>query len=225
MATVLNDTGVIFPDGSTQISSSLDALANSQTFTSTGIFTIPAGVTSVRVTMIGGGGNGGSGGQYVSGNTTFYNGGGGGGSGAVVFSYKLTVVPLTPYTVTVGSATLPSSFGALLSVNAGASGASGAGGVTGGAGGLGISIPLSATQVLSYNGDRGSNGTTSSNVNSAPGGQGGTTPYFNRPGGAGGSASGGVGAAATANTGAGGGGGGRNAGGGSGGSGLVIVQW
>lgn len=65
--------------------------ANKQAFTSSGTFTVPAGVTMLAVMCIGGGGGGGGGGGqngYAGGTTSFgshlaaLGGGGGGGAGA-----------------------------------------------------------------------------------------------------------------------------------------------
>ncbi|MFV8372501.1 choice-of-anchor D domain-containing protein [Flavobacterium sp. LB2P74] len=66
----------------------------SQTFNTSGTFTVPAGVTSIQVEAWGGGGKGG---KKTSGNSAY----GGGGGGA--YAKKLvTVTPGTTYTVTVG---------------------------------------------------------------------------------------------------------------------------
>jgi hypothetical protein len=72
-----------------------DPVSGNATFTSSGTWTAPAGVTSVTVSMIGGGGGGG--GQDLGG------GGGGGGGGGQRYSTSSTVVPGTTYTVTVGT--------------------------------------------------------------------------------------------------------------------------
>ncbi len=66
----------------------------SQTYSTSGTFTVPAGVTSIQVEAWGGGGKGGS---KVSGNATY--GGGGGGAYA---KKAITVIPGTTYTVSVG---------------------------------------------------------------------------------------------------------------------------
>lgn len=66
----------------------------SQTFNSSGTFTIPAGVTSITVEAWGGGGK--------AGNRTS-NGATGGGGGGAYSSSVLTVTPGTTYTVTVGT--------------------------------------------------------------------------------------------------------------------------
>ncbi|AWI27107.1 choice-of-anchor D domain-containing protein [Flavobacterium pallidum] len=68
----------------------------SQTFSSTGTFTVPAGVTSIRVEAWGGGGAGG-------GATGAPSAGGGGAGGAYVRNNAITVIPGTTYTVTVGN--------------------------------------------------------------------------------------------------------------------------
>jgi hypothetical protein len=65
--------------------------SGSQIFTSSGTFTVPANVTSITIELVGAGGSGGING-----------GGGGGGAGYATGVY--TVVPLSDYTVTVGTA-------------------------------------------------------------------------------------------------------------------------
>lgn len=68
---------------------------NSQVFTSSGTFTIPSGVTKLKMTIVGGGGNGRGGSAYV-------NGGGGGGGAAI--KYLAGITPGNTLTVTVGAA-------------------------------------------------------------------------------------------------------------------------
>lgn len=102
--------------------------ANMQVFTSSGTFTVPAGVTKVKVTVVGGGG---AGGGVV--NTGTRGGGGGGGGGA---SIKIVsgLTPGSTVSVTVGTggtgvsngngnAGGTSSFGAHCSATGGAGGA------------------------------------------------------------------------------------------------------
>src|SRR4051812_11321429 len=67
-----------------------------QTFTATGSWTVPAGVTSVTVKCWGGGGGGGG--------TAVNPSAGGGGAGGAFATSTLTVVPNTTYTITVGAA-------------------------------------------------------------------------------------------------------------------------
>ncbi|MFM7217362.1 MAG: hypothetical protein ACKO1U_05035, partial [Bacteroidota bacterium] len=76
----------------------LDTNAQTQTFTTSGTYTVPAGVTSITVECWGGGGGGGGASHSGSGNSR--GGGGGGGS----YSRKtLTVTSGQTLTVTVGS--------------------------------------------------------------------------------------------------------------------------
>jgi hypothetical protein len=88
-----------------------------QTITSSGIWTAPAGVSSVTVDMWGGGG-GGSGGDSAQ---------VGGGAGAYVHAANVPVTPNSAYTVTIGG-------GGGGGFGAGAVGAGGAGYATGGSG-------------------------------------------------------------------------------------------
>jgi hypothetical protein len=68
------------------------------TLTSSGTWTVPAGVTSVSVLAVGGGGGGGGG---VTASTV--GSGGGGGGGGVVYAQNYPVTPGAPITVTVGA--------------------------------------------------------------------------------------------------------------------------
>jgi len=203
--------------------------SNWQLFTANGTFTVPAGVTKIKVFVYGGG----AGGGYGS-----VSGGGGGGAGGYAEGIY-TVVPGTPYTVTIGSGgaggvpVLPgtsggtSSFGALISATGGSGGASAA---LGGAGGFGSGGYLNSTlgnggaastDVLSGNGTGG--GGTGANITG--GGFGGGAGGGGFGGGNGGYASS-SGFSAQVNSGAGGGGGGCiNGSGGNGAAGKVIVFW
>ena len=73
--------------------------ANSQVFTASGTFTIPAGVSAIKVTLVGGGGGGG-GYRSACSNTA----GSGGGSAASSVQYFTGLTPLNTLTVTVGAA-------------------------------------------------------------------------------------------------------------------------
>lgn len=66
------------------------------TLTSSGSWTAPAGITSVKVLLVGGGGGGGNG----RGNGP----GGGGGGGGIVYHPSATITPGTTYNITVGAA-------------------------------------------------------------------------------------------------------------------------
>ena len=117
----------------------------SQTFTATGSFTVPAGVTSITVECWGAGGGGGGA------STTNPCAGGGGGGG----SYARSIISVTPgnsYTVTVGTA-----------------GTAGAAGATGGTGGY--SWFYSSSTILAAGGAGGVGVTTGS----GSGGSGGLT--------------------------------------------------
>ena len=70
-----------------------------QTFTSSGIFTVPSGVTQIDIFCVGGGG-GGSQNNYIS---SREEGGSGGGGGYTRTIKKISVIPGTQYTVTVGA--------------------------------------------------------------------------------------------------------------------------
>ena len=106
-----------------------------QVFTANGTFTIPAGITKVRVTVVGGGGGGSI-------------GGGGGGGTATKFISGLT--PGGTVSVTVGTggsgagwltsagSGTTSSFGAYCSATGGTGGFTGAGGSTFSSGGVGL---------------------------------------------------------------------------------------
>jgi len=119
---------VLTSDGTTWSSSAPSPIPAIQAFTSTGTFTIPAGVTKVKVTVVGGGG---------------------GGAGGTAIETITGLTPAGTVTVTVGAGGAgiyagtgtsggTSSFGAYCSATGGAGGVtlSGSGGV-GGAGGVG----------------------------------------------------------------------------------------
>ncbi|MDA9563861.1 collagen-like protein [Flavobacteriales bacterium] len=87
--------GLIGPTGPTGPAASGGGFSNMQVFTSNGTFTLPAGISTIMVEVIGGGGGGGGGNT----GTGFGGGGMGGGYGK---SY-LTVTPGTNHSVVVGS--------------------------------------------------------------------------------------------------------------------------
>jgi parallel beta-helix repeat protein len=112
------------------------ALADSQTLTTSGNWTVPAGVTSITVECWGGGGGGAS----VSSNNT---GGGGGGGGAYskINTYSVTPGTVIPYTIggagNAGSNGGTTTFNSTICVAAGGSGTTTATGGAGGADGTG----------------------------------------------------------------------------------------
>ncbi|MBU0681188.1 MAG: LamG domain-containing protein [Proteobacteria bacterium] len=145
------------------------------TFTSSGTWTAPAGVTSVTVEAWGGGGGGG-------GNPTNQDGAGGGGGGAYSRTTTIAVIPGNTYTVTVGAG------------GTGGAGTGGAGGdswfstiatilAKGGTGGLapvagagGVSgLGGSASSGIGTTKYSGGNGGTGRNSNQGRGGPGGSS--------------------------------------------------
>ena len=137
MTASLNGIGVTFNDGTIQNTAA--SPGGFQLFTSSGTFTVPENVTSIKVTVVGGGGGGGD--TYSDGYGTYTGGTGGGGGMAAGF---ISVLPGQTHTVTVGSggngsnsgngaAGGTSSFGAYL-VATGGGGGSGSTGADGAAG-------------------------------------------------------------------------------------------
>jgi len=113
-----------------------------QAFTSSGSFTVPAGVTRLRVNVIGGGGAGGS-------SSVGPGGGGGAGGSALTILTGLTPGSIIPVTVgaggtassgSTGGAGGTSSFGTYISATGGSGGLGGTtyGPMAGGAGGAGV---------------------------------------------------------------------------------------
>ncbi len=191
-----------------------------QSFTSSGNFTVPVGVTRLKVTVIGGGGAGGS-------NTIAPSGGGGAGGSSLAILTALipgTVIPVTVGTGgtsssgSTGGSGGTSSFGTYVSATGGLGGVGGTtyGPMAGGAGGSGVGGTVN--NIGSYgtdcvlSGARGGDG-------GGPGNGRGTT--------------GAIAAFAGQGYGGGGGGGGSNstggagtgALGGNGASGIVIVEY
>ena len=129
---------VLTSNGTTWTSASISAGlpgTQGQVFTSTGTFTVPTGVTSVKVTVTGGGGNGGTA-------TGTGASAGGGGAGGTAIKYVTGLTPGGTVAVTVGGIAGTSSFGAYCSATGGATAVTASGGGTstaGGAGGAGSS--------------------------------------------------------------------------------------
>lgn len=193
-----------------------------QAFISTGTFTIPTSVTSVKVTLVGGGGGGGG--------STVTNNGGGGGSGGIAVKYLSGLTPGNTIAVTVGAGGTGVS---TATGNAGASStiASGTQTITTvtalpGSGGFVVaaSSPGGSGASVSTNGDINGAGNPGGNSLATNVGGGGGGTFL---GGAGNPAGSSAGNPAVANTGSGGSGAGAagNAAGGTGGSGIVIFEW
>lgn len=166
------------------------AVSKTQTITSDGNFTVPAGVTWISVRLLGGGGGGGGGGGS---NAPTNGGGGGGGQSGQWFELSIPVTPA-----------------AVLAVVIGAGGTSGAGGTTdntgtqGGAGGN-TTITIDGIVYKAYGGSGGIGGVRGSDGGgTAAGGAGAIFPGgFAANGGAGGglAANGGAGSDSIANVG------------------------
>jgi hypothetical protein len=112
---------VLASNGTTWASTAPSGVPNVQVFTSSGTFTVPAGITRAKVTVVGGGGSGAAG------------AGGGGGGGGTAIEIVTGLTPAGTVTVTVGGVAGTSSFGAYCSATGGATVAS----IVGGAGGVG----------------------------------------------------------------------------------------
>ena len=186
-----------------------------QLFTSSGTFTVPAGVTKVYLTMIGGG----AGGENGNGSS---NGGGGGSGGTYIIKYPFTVTPLAELTVTVAAAAVGNANGGAtsfdsVSVSGGATGAGGTGGVS--PGGFNASGTTAGAYKVFASGNGG-------NYSSNTGGGGGSTPWGLGTNGSGSNADN-INPVTAGNYGAGGGGGYGDSVriGGTGGAGFCLVEW
>lgn len=93
-----------FNDNSTQITAANPSVyvgMRSQVFTSSGTFTIPAGINAIKVSLQGGGGGGG-GAAYSTNYGTFGNGGAG-GNGGYAEGYLTGLTPGNTLTITIGA--------------------------------------------------------------------------------------------------------------------------
>jgi len=190
-----------------------------QRFTANGTFTIPTGVTAIKVTVVAGGGAGATGTQglcCIPGAT-----GGGGGAGGAAIKYLTGLTPGNTIAVTVGgagsSSQVASGTQTITTVSATA-GSAASTVTTGGAGGVGSSGDLN---IGGGGGNGGQSwGILSATSTAASGGSGGSSIL-----GGGGRSLPGVGGAGQLYGGGGaGGGGGANAGG-AGAAGVVIFEW
>jgi len=191
--------------------------ASGQVFTSSGTFTIPTGVTALKVTVVGGGGGGGDG---VAGT----RGGSGGGAGGTATSYLTGLTPGGTLAIVIGAGGAVSSAGGNTTV---ASGTQSITTITGGGGpgSSGTYSPGGGTAVngtINIGGGSGSAGTYVSGIAGGDGGTGGASSM-------GGGGGGGVWQATTAGIAAtaygAGGGGGYTTNAAAGKSGVVIFEW
>lgn len=191
-----------------------------KTFTASGTFVVPTGVSEVWVTGCAAGGNG------TAGDSGGNNGGVGGRMGQFCVKQKVAVTSGASITVTIGAVGANTTFGGSITLGYGTNGGgnsgflSGSSGATSGlqqGGGGGSSSPIPYTGLAGSAGATGIGAGGSGGVNGGGGGGGG-----NNLGGAGGA--GGAGN----NYGAGGGGGGAGVTGGAGGAGgpgIITVEW
>jgi len=210
------------PFAVSNLTASTGVFSNIQVFTASGTFTVPAGVTKVKATVVGGGGGGaGTNSGYGAG----YNGGGSGGAGGAAIGV-FSVTPGTAYAVTVGAggaggtgASPPtngtvggtSSFGSFASATGGGGGINNGGSNAGSAGGAGVGGTLNVP---------GGYGTDGQGDNFVLGGVGGASLL------GGGGRAGDSGGENGQAFGSGGGGAYGPAGnGGSGANGVVILEW
>lgn len=183
------------------ISAGLPGLGG-QVFTSNGTFTIPAGVTRLKVTVVGGGGGG-------RGDSDGVAGGAGGGGAAIKF-----LTGLTP--------------GNTLSVTVGGGGSGGAPGTVGNTGGTSqvASGTQSITTVSASGGTSDQLGGIGSNGDANIRGGAGTPTYNNSPGTGGGTILGGSGrSGSTTSVFGGGGSGGQSSAGTAGAAGIVMFEF
>lgn len=226
-----------------------------QTFTSSGMFTVPYGITSIDVFLVGGGGSGGHAGR-ISGSIT---GGGGGGGGYTTTVKNIKVTPGSKFNVLVGAGgaappentqgnnggnstfdTYNATGGkAGLQPTSSVGGIGGAGGSAGGNGKYNVKAEDGASNGGSTSYGVGQGKTTRSFEESSGtlycggGGGGGSNDSSSDKAGLGGEGGGGIGASyanstnGSPNTGGGGGGGASitRLFPGAGGSGIVIVRW
>jgi len=188
---------VLTSNGTTWVSQAVTSSTRTwTTYTSSSTYTVPAGVTSIRVYAFGKGGNGGTGSSY------------GGGGGGCAFG-TVSVTPGDVFTITIGasSTTVVRSGITLFTANAGTNGS----GSTEGAGGS-ASIHASVTSGAGYTGGNGGPNDIGSGGGSS------ASPLGNGYAGGGGRGGGGGGWGGVGGDGAFSGGGGGGGGGGVGGS-------
>jgi len=174
-----------------------------QAFTANGTFTIPTGVTAIKLTVVGGGGAGGSYAVDGCGNQYFGVGGGGGGA-AIKFLTSLTSGNTLAVTIGGAAGTSSVASGTQTITTVSATGGSNGGNTNGVSGGIGSNGDLNI----------GGGGT-------AIGTSAGAASIFGGGGAGGGGASGPSGSSGRAY----GGGGGGGSSGGAGAAGVVMIEW
>ena len=186
------------------------------TVSGTSTYTPTTNMQNCIVFCTGGGAAGGAGNS----NGNFGGGGGGGAGGTAIGSFTSTTIS-GPITVAVGGPGIVTTFGSLLTGNAGSGGGAGASTAGGSPGGGGTSV--SGTSILPITGGDGATGTSGSSTDSmvSSGGSGGAS--FWGGGGGGGITNAGAGQIGKAFGSGGGGGAGGSGAGGAGKTGCVLV--
>jgi hypothetical protein len=204
-------------NGTTWTSAAPSGGARGQVFTSNGTFTIPSGITAVKVTVVGGGGGGAA-----------YNGywgtaGSSGGGGGTAIKYLTGLTPTNTLAVTVGGGGAGSAISSSAPNNAGSTG--------------GTSSVASGTQsITTVSGIGGGGGNGGNDYQTVGAGGAGSNGDINMVGGNGGTWPGSSGGTSYGQSSAGegaagklygGGGTGSSAGvsGGNGAAGIVVVEW
>lgn len=153
MPTQIGELGVTFPDATLQTTAAVPGapgfgIPNMAVITYSSFWTVPAGVTRVRVTVVGGGG--GAGESYNGGIDAELSSGGGGGGGTAI-KIITGLVPGSSINVTIGSGGLQggpptgngtpggtSSFGTHCSATGGSGSPYALNSTSGGGGGIGV---------------------------------------------------------------------------------------
>ena len=199
--------------------------SNIQVFTSSGTFTVPAGVTKIKVICTGAGGGGAGANPNYSGSGNYISGASGGAAGTAIGIYSVTAG--SQLAITVGTAGTGGA-GTSPPTNGGAGGISSVGSLCSATGGLGAAW-VNAQSAAGGGGGVGTGGQI--NLYGGYGGDGQSGAYIVASlGGAsalggGGRAAAGVGYAGQAPGAGGGGGYGVTAAGGAGADGIVVIVW
>jgi len=157
MTATLNSTGVLYGDSTQQNTAFIGR--RGQIFTAGGTFTVPAGITAVKITVVGGGGGANSANPYAC----------SGGGGGVAIKYLTGLTPAGTLTITVGALGATSSAGGTSSVASGTSNTITTVSAAGGAAGLATGAP--AAGGVATNGDINLRGVSGVNAANTSGGQ------------------------------------------------------
>jgi hypothetical protein len=151
---------VLTSNGSTWFSAAISVGSNATAFTANGTFTIPSGITKVKVTVVGGGAPGAAGTNL--GSSAFRGGNGGAGGGAAI-KWLSGLTPGNTLAVTVGGSNGTSSVASgtqtitTISASAGGIGLNGDINIRGGAAGNGTAGSGSNATITGTNGGAGGN--------------------------------------------------------------------